>query len=107
MTTQRYEIEAYLGDTRLTPDQIDTLTRISDTADEAGLAGAIGYMTGDTTLADLGHELAAIRQREQELLSAIKSVVPLAVADGTSQAQAAREAGVDRMTVRDILGLRK
>lgn len=129
MTTQRYEIEAWLGDDHgLTTDQITDLARVSDQiADrypdpddrddrEAALTVAYRLMVEDPET--VVHELAAERQRAQlaeahalaGLRQAAVTLVEPAGSKGgqgisTQQGYAAR-AGVTRMTVRDWLGLR-
>lgn len=120
-TTQRYEIEAWLGDDHgLTDQQIDELTATAhDIADrypepddrderEAALTAAYRLMTGDTMLVDeLGAELAAARAVEVRALAGLRqAAVTLVPARDESEANFARRAGIDRMAVRGWLGKR-
>lgn len=121
MTTQRHEIEAWLGnDHGLTDDQIDALT---DTADaitarypdpddrderEAALTAAYRLMAGDMGVVDeLGHQLLAARLAEARALAGLRqAALDLIPAGRETQAGFARRAGVDRMAVRGWLGQR-
>lgn len=52
----------------------------------------------------LGRTLATARQAEAQALEAIKAALPAAVADGVTQVDAAQLTGLDRMTIRKMLG---
>lgn len=121
MATQRYEIEAWLGDTlpEWTDEQIDTLVRESDAIAarypdeddreerEAALTAAAQCLTGDLLLETAGEDLLRARVDVSRALAATRQVARMAVLyGGTPQAVAAREAGIDRMTVRKDLGKR-
>lgn len=121
MTTQRYEIEAWLGDTlpEWTDEQIDTLVRESDAIAsrypgedqaqerEAALTAAAQVLTGDLLLETAGEALSQARLDSSLALASARQVARMAVLyGGTPQAVAAREAGIDRMTVRKDLGKR-
>ena len=123
MTTQRYEIEAWLGDFahELTDEQVDDLVRISDDiADrypdpddgdvrQSALIAAHRMMTGDT---DVITELGQSWMRASIALAEAKAglVQAALVREDTgavSEAEFARQAGVDRMTVREWTGKRR
>jgi DNA invertase Pin-like site-specific DNA recombinase len=57
-------------------------------------------------LADVGEAWNAARAHERALAADLYAAIVAAVQGGMSQSQAARVAGVDRMTVRRALGLR-
>lgn len=61
---------------------------------------------GDPELAEVGAHWSALREAEGVARHALRDAVVAAVADGMSEAEAARLAGVDRMTVRSWLGKR-
>lgn len=127
-TTQRHEIEAWLGDDHgLTDQQIDDLMRTADEiADRhpdpddhaerhAALTVAYRLMTGDTGVVDeLGRELTAARAAESLALTGLKQAADMLLPGGgrplpsSSETEAgfARRAGVTRMAVRDWLGKR-
>lgn len=119
---QRHELTAWLGDTALTDDQIDRLGReadriaarwpetpeepLGDVADrEAALTAACQYLLGETTLEQVAAELFRARLVESRASAAAQQVAAMAVDDGMPQTEAARRAGIDRMTVRAMLGL--
>lgn len=56
------------------------------------------------TLVKAGKALAKARAAEREARDATFAAITAAVADGVSESAAARLAGVDRMTVRKVLG---
>jgi DNA invertase Pin-like site-specific DNA recombinase len=62
------------------------------------------YLLGETTIADAGESLLRARVRAAEALAAVQQIAVMCVADGMSEAEAARRAGIDRMTVRKALG---
>lgn len=121
MSTQRYEIEAWLGDNHgVTDEQIDELVTASDEladhypkdddADlrEAGLTAAYRVMVEGVSVVD---ELAAqrIEARVAEaralagLRQAARSLIPNQI---ETESGFARRASVDRMAVRGWLGKR-
>jgi hypothetical protein len=120
MTTQRYEIEAWLGDTSdWTDEQIDLLVVESDAIAErypdeddreereAALSAAAQCLTGDLLLETAGEDLRRARADASRAMAAARQMARMAVLHGgTPQAVAAREAGIDRMTVRKDLGKR-
>lgn len=63
-------------------------------------------MTGTTELAKRAAALQRARQRVTEATEAVRAAVVEAVAGGMSEVEAARQAGVTRMTVRAWLGKR-
>jgi predicted DNA-binding protein (UPF0251 family) len=55
-------------------------------------------------LAKVGKQWQAARDRERQLAARVYEQIRLAVLEGMSESEAARVAGVDRMTVRRALG---
>lgn len=51
-----------------------------------------------------GAHLAAARSAQRHIMARLRELLPAATAAGVSEAKAARAAGVDRMTVRRLLG---
>jgi hypothetical protein len=121
--TQRYEIEAWLGDNHgLTDDQIDELTRLAEELRErypdpddqeerdAALSAAHRIMVDmpDAVVEDLARELFAARMAEAKALAGLRQAAIMMVGWGTeTEAGFARRAGVDRMAVRGWLGKRQ
>lgn len=122
MTTQRYEIEAWLGDARdeMTDEQIEAFCRIADEigerypdpddADEreAALITAHQILMGETDVVDeLAGSLTRARTAEFRALAGLRQAATMLVPDGReTEAGFARHAGVDRMAVRGWLGKR-
>ena len=121
MGTQRYEIEAWLGDNHsLTDDQIDDLVTTADDiaarypdeddADEREAALTVAYrvMSGDDAVVDeLAAGLLAARVAEAGALAGLRQAAMTLIPRGEeTQAGFARRAGVDRMAVRSWLGQR-
>jgi hypothetical protein len=121
MSTQGYEIEAWLGeDHGLTSDQIDELVTVSDdiaarypepddtTEREAALTVAYRLMTeGPAVVDELAAELLAARTAQVRALAGLRQAALDLIPDGQeTQAGFARRAGVDRMAVRGWLGQR-
>lgn len=97
--------------TRFEAEAAETIARIGDDPDlqaehDAALSALAQYLLGETTIDEVGH----VRQRSADAaryaLLAAKQVARLAVLDGMSEVEAARRAGLDRMTVRKLLGKR-
>jgi hypothetical protein len=63
-------------------------------------------MTNEPTLAELGARRAAMREELKDLTARIEASAKAALAAGVSESQVAREAQVDRMTVRKWAGKR-
>lgn len=115
-----YELDAWLGDTRadLTDDQYTRLREEAaeierrypdpdDVADrDAALSATVQYLLGEITPIAAGAALARARIAAREASVTAQQVSRLAVLDGTPEAQAARDVGIDRMTVRKVLGKR-
>lgn len=57
-----------------------------------------------SNLSKAGKAFAAARDRERLAAAALHEAIRAAVAQGMSESEAARVAGVDRMTVRRALG---
>ena len=126
---QDHELEAFLGE-GFTPTQVQTITdryrtwetsqTLPDTDDddtvhtwrqtvERTLTAIAADVDGTAVdqLDDLGRERAALRARLADLDTYTRPLVWATVTGGTlSEHEAARVAGVDRMTVRKILGKR-
>lgn len=122
MDTQRYEIEAWLGDSHgLADDQIDDLVKEADAiaarypdpddADLREIALTVAYrlMTEpvEDVLAEYGKQRSEARAAAAAASAALQQAVRTVVAeDKLSEAGFARLAQVDRMAVRGWLGKR-
>ncbi|MCT2547367.1 hypothetical protein [Streptomyces atratus] len=118
MGMQRYELEAWLGDDHgLTDDQIDELlvqaddidSRSGDDQDEAREALTAAYRLlregADAVVADLAQRRAAARAAELDALAGLQQAAITLIGRGdATESGFARQAGVDRMTVRKWLG---
>jgi len=119
MTTQRHEIEAWLGDDHdLTEEQITALVRTADEIatrypdpddrDEREVALTVAYrlMTGDQTVVDeMAADLTRARQTQVRALAGLRhAAVTLVPAGKQTEAGFARRAGLDRMAIRKWLG---
>lgn len=112
------ELTAWLGDyaDELTDDQRDRLereaerinTRWPDPDDQfsrdAALSAAHQLIVGETSLREVREQLVATRMAEIAASAAAQQVAAMAVDDGMSEVQAADQAGIDRMTLRRMLG---
>jgi len=106
MTTQRYEIEAWLGDT-WTPEQTEALVgrieTLGDDATEADWIAVCQSYDGTLDIAALGDDYLrasiAAEEARQSLCAGIRQA-----ARTMSESEIARVAGVTRMTVRKALG---
>lgn len=120
--TQRYETEAWLGDDHgLTDEQIDELTATADEIAErypdpddqaerdAALTAAYRIMAGqaEALVEELARERVNAREAELLALAGLRQAALTLIPGDETQAGFARRAGVDRMAVRDWLGLRK
>ena len=61
-------------------------------------------MVGMSDLRRAGKAFAAARDKQQQAAARLHEAIRLAVMEGMSESEAARVAGVDRMTVRRALG---
>ena len=118
MGMQRYELEAWLGDDHgLTDDQFDDLlaqadeisARSSNDPDEAREALTAAYRLmredADDVTADLAQRRAAARAAELDALAGLQQIAITLIGSGdATESGFARQAGVDRMTVRKWLG---
>ncbi|MGC0364827.1 hypothetical protein ABH922_002811 [Rhodococcus sp. 27YEA15] len=64
---------------------------------DAALSAAVQYMLGETSVAKVGDELRRAK-------IAVRQLAVMAVEDGQAETRTARDAGVDRMTIRKWLG---
>lgn len=115
---QRHELEAWLGPAldELTDEQIDRLATDADDistrhphdddARTAALSAAVQYLLGEVDIDQAGSALLAARRVEADAYAAAQQLAAMAVTDGMPEAEAARRAGIDRMTVRKVLGKR-
>lgn len=113
---ERWELEAYLGDAAATTteEQVDELLRLAGVIEEiypdpdgdgsAIFAGAVKLVLGDANLEALASVLAKARQRERDAMADLAGAVIASVGRGVSEAEAARRAGVSRITVRAMVG---
>lgn len=114
--TQQYEIDAWLGDTVLIGDQRDRFAgeveaiaaRYPDPDDQAdrdeAMSATVQWMLGETTIEQAAAALAAARGRLASAMILAQQIARLAVLDGGAEATIARQIGLDRMTVRKVLG---
>jgi hypothetical protein len=118
MAIQRHEIEAWLGPAfeEMTEEQVDRVQREAERIEarypgegyemerEAALTAVTQYLLGEASPAGVGDELATARLGEMQARARAQQVAVMAVQDGMSEAEAARQVGLDRMTVRKALG---
>ncbi|SDT37152.1 hypothetical protein [Jiangella sp. DSM 45060] len=118
MTTQRHELEAWLGDdlAGLTTEQVDQLMLIveaieqmypgADDEDERreALTAATQFLAGETTLAEAAARRASARLAVEQATAALRTVVVAAALDGRSDNSITTETGLSRETVRAWLG---
>lgn len=118
--TQRQEIIDWLGPAAedLTPEQLDQAVEAAadieqrypdpDESDlhDAALSAAVQYLLGETTAEDANRALIAARLAEARAYAAALQVAVMHHRAGTPKATAAREAGVDRMSLLKALGER-
>lgn len=123
--TQLHEIEAWLGDDHgLTAAQVEELRRTADDIDarwpgaddrgehEAAMIVAYRLLVEDpeTVVAELAGARVRAQDAEARALAGLQQAAVSLIEDGgrgiRSQSGYAARAGVDRMTVRDWLGLR-
>lgn len=114
------ELRAWLGPAAddLTADQIE---RVADEArgiaerypdpDEqperdAALSAAVQYLLGETTPQDANRALIDARRQEREAYIAAEQIAVMLHRDGTAKATAARQVGIDRMSLLKALGER-
>lgn len=129
MITEHHEIQAWLGDNHgLADEQIDQLRRTADDiadrypdaddANERHAALTVAYRLmveePESVVYDLAGDLARARASEERALAAVRqAALTLVRIDGgkgargvETQAGFAQRMGIDRLTVRDWLGLR-
>ena len=63
-------------------------------------------MTPMTEVEKVGRQLAQANARRDKAMAALTAVVRSAAEQGTAETELARQAGVDRMTIRRMLGKR-
>jgi hypothetical protein len=95
----RFLEEAYLIDERyadadLSPER------------EASMVAAVQYLLGELTPDDAGSALMQARLDLARAMAVSKQVAVMACREGASEADMARRTGIDRMTVRQVLGKR-
>lgn len=109
-----YDIDAWLGDADTTWEQREALKAASDMVTARyhpdledsrvnALNGAAAVILGDATLESIAAEYHAARRVEREAMEALTGAMIAASADRT-EADIARVAGVQRLTVRKALG---
>lgn len=115
---QDIELQEWLGPVELTDEQMDTLRRevqwieqaYPDQDDQdrrdAAMSAAVQYLVGDTTAQQAADRLATARTELDASLTAAKQITRLEVAGGASESGTAQLMGLDRMTVRKVLGKR-
>lgn len=97
---ERFEVEA-----------VETIERIGDDPDlqaerDAALSALVQYLLGEATIDEVGGVRRRSADAARYALLAAQQVARLAVLDGMPEAEAGRRAGLDRMTVRKLLGKR-
>lgn len=73
---------------------------------DAALSAVVQYLLGETTPEDANRALIAARQAERAAYVAAEQVAVMMVRDGQPKATAARQAGIDRMSLLKALGER-
>ena len=111
---QPYELDAWLGDTDLTPEQrttlesaIDNLTNRYAGDEDAvgeGMGGALMVILGDDTLEGIAAEWARARAAERDAMARLTGAIIASAVQGQPETTIAEWAGVNRMTVRKALG---
>ena len=96
---------------RFEAEAASAVARIGDDPDmqadrDAALSAIVQYLLGETTIDQAGAERERTRQAERHASLAAQQVALLAIGDGMAEAEAARRASLDRMTVRKLLGKR-
>lgn len=113
-----YDLTTWLGPAadELTEEQTERVHAVARWADErwpgedgqedrdTALSAAVQYLLGETTPADAGHALVALRRAERAASIAAQALAILACEDGMSEVQAAETLALDRMTVRKARG---
>lgn len=115
---QDYEMDAWLGDNKLTAEQYERLRdevyeiecrymgEDDDQEREAAMVAALQWILGEITVEETGRRLLDARIAAARALAVARQVARMAALDGMPEAQAARAASIDRMTVRKDLGKR-
>jgi len=73
-------------------------------AKAATLAEVLPAASHESTLQALGRRLAKARQAENNAMQEIRAALPSAIAAGLTEVDAAKATGLDRMTIRKMLG---
>lgn len=107
MTMQQYELDAWLGDD-WTPEQRNRIAADFRTWESAH-PDADDDESGDilTAIAQLHDRTLEVPNLTEARRAAQAGAVVMVTFGGVSESEAARRAGVDRMTVRSWLGKRK
>lgn len=114
------DLMAWLGPAadELTPEQIDRVRseaeaigqRYPDPDEQperdAALSAVVQYLLGETTPEDACRALIDARRREREAYVAAEQVAVMLVRNGRPKAAAARDVGIDRMSLLKALGER-
>lgn len=118
---QPCELDAWLGDTKLTDEQRDAFARMVEAIadrypgredgqhpDEESITeamtGALLVLLGDDTLEGLSAAWSSTRAAEREAMERLTGAIIAEAEGGTPEVQIAERAGVARMTVRRALG---
>lgn len=80
------------------PDEDDQYRR------DAALSAAVQYILGETTIDEAGRARSAAKIAELEASAASQQIAAMCCDDGMGEIEAARRAGIDRMTVRKARG---
>ncbi|MDR6868434.1 hypothetical protein J2Y69_003050 [Microbacterium resistens] len=112
---ERDELDAWLGDVKVTAEQRAALHRASemvharyperDLADdrEAAFSTAAMLILGDATLATITDAYVTARRAERAAMASLTGAIIAASADQAETAMS-RETGLNRMTIRKALG---
>jgi hypothetical protein len=73
---------------------------------DAALSTVVQYLLGETTAEDANRALIEARRRERQAYVSALTVAVMLSRDGTPDATAARQAGIDRMGLLKALGKR-
>lgn len=117
---ERNELIAWLGPAvdQLTEEDLVHLHAESDTIDarypdpdeederQAAFSAAVRYLLAEMRPDHAGRQLDAARAELRRAMAMAQQIAAMAVAEGMSEVKAAEACGIDRMTLRKVLGKR-
>ena len=118
ITVEPHETDAWLGDTELTEEQranfdveVAAISERYPAADDSELRDvtlsvSLQFILGQLDLPSVAWTLQSARFREAEAFAISQQIAKMLVESGHTETAAALATGVDRMTVRKVLGKR-